>query len=358
MTQTFKPNTHGYQVLTPDGFKDFAGVSLMGVKKIIRLEFEHNCWIECTPEHKLYVTITDTKAANELSVGDTVVSSYGDIKLLKKIDLEKAEPVYDLIEVDGGHKYFANSILSSNCEFIVYGETLINALKLAQLSGEDPLLKAGQVRYYRQIEGNKTYVLGWDPSLGTGGDFAAIQVYQLPEMVQVAEWQHNKTDIKNQLKIIRDILSYIDYEVKQKKQKADIYWSVENNSIGEAALMAIKEMGEENVPGTFLTEPGKQRRGFTTTHKVKVSSCAKLKHWVENDKIKLTSKNLIRELKNFVAYGQSFAAKQGETDDLVMSTILCVRQIQQLTNWDQNLFERLQDEVEKADIVMPMPIGF
>ena len=39
------------------------------------------------------------------------------------------------------------------CEFIVFDETLINSLKLAELSGVDPILKAGQVRYYRHIEG-------------------------------------------------------------------------------------------------------------------------------------------------------------------------------------------------------------
>jgi hypothetical protein len=243
------------------------------------------------------------------------------------------------------------------CEFIIFDETLINSLKLAEMFGVEPMLKAGQVRYYRPIDGTKTFVLAWDPSLGTGGDNAAVQVLQLPEMTQVAEWQHNKTDIKGQLKIIRDIIAYIDHEIKQQKNKGEIYWSVENNSIGEAALMAIREMGEENIPGTFLTEPGKQRRGFTTTFKVKISACAKLKYWVENDKIALLSKNLIRELKNFIASGQSFAAKSGETDDLVMATVLCVRMIQQLVNWDQNLFEKLQDDVEKADIIMPMPIG-
>lgn len=357
MTQTFKPNTQGYQVLTPNGFKDFSGVSLMGVKAIIRLEFENDCWIECTHDHKLYVTMTLTKPANEMNIGDSVVSSKGNLKLLKKIDLQKTEPVYDLIEVDGGHRYFANSLLSSNCEFIVYGETLINALRLADMKGIDPILKAGQVRYYSPVEGNKTYVLGWDPSLGTGGDNAAIQVFQLPEMTQVAEWQHNKTDIKSQLKIIRDILAYIDYECKQKKQKVDIYWSVENNTIGEAALLAIRELGEENIPGTFLSEPGKKRKGFSTTHSTKIASCSKLKYWIESNKLKLLSKNLIRELKNFVAAGQSFAAKTGETDDLVMSTILCVRQIQLLTQWDQGLFDRLQDDVERAEIVMPMPIA-
>lgn len=357
MTQTFKPNINNYKVLTPDGFKPFAGIDIMGSSPLVRLEFEQDMWIECTHDHKLYVNNTEHCAAALFEIGHTVLSCRGPLKLLNKIELPAPETVYDLVEVADGHRFYANGIVSSNCEFIIFDETLINSLKLAEMFGVEPMLKAGQVRYYRPIDGTKTFVLAWDPSLGTGGDNAAVQVLQLPEMTQVAEWQHNKTDIKGQLKIIRDIIAYIDHEIKQQKNKGEIYWSVENNSIGEAALMAIREMGEENIPGTFLTEPGKQRRGFTTTFKVKISACAKLKYWVENDKIALLSKNLIRELKNFIASGQSFAAKQGETDDLVMATVLCVRMIQQLVNWDQNLFEKLQDDAEKADIVMPMPIG-
>jgi len=243
------------------------------------------------------------------------------------------------------------------CKFITAEETLIGSIKLGQLKSEDPLLKAGQVRYYRPIDGSKSYVLGWDPSLGTGGDNAAIQVFQLPEMLQVAEWQHNKTDIRGQLRIIRDILAYIDHEIKTQKLKGEIYWSVENNSIGEAALMAITDMGEENIPGIFLSEPGKARKGFATTHKAKIAACSKFKYWIESDKMKVLSKNLIREMKNFIASGMSFAAKTGETDDLVMATLLVVRLIQVLVNWDQNLFERLQEDNSTSEIVMPMPIG-
>jgi hypothetical protein len=254
----------------------------------------------------------------------------------------------------GSEEKFRREIL---CEFVSFEETLISSLKLSQLQGEDPLLKAGQVRYYRPIDGTKTYILAWDPSLGTGGDNAAVQVIQLPEMVQVAEWQHNKTDIRGQLRTIRDILAYIDHEIKAQKSKGEIYWSVENNSIGEAALMAIQEMGEQNIAGTFLSEAGKQRKGFTTTFRNKIASCSKLKYWIETDKMKLLSKNLLRELKNFVAAGQSYAAKSGETDDLVMATILCVRMIQMLTNWDQKLFEHLQEDAGKAELIMPMPIG-
>jgi len=46
-------------------------------------------------------------------------------------------------------------------------------------------MKLGQVRFFDKIIPRMTYVLGWDPSLGTGGDNAAIQVFELPAMKQV-----------------------------------------------------------------------------------------------------------------------------------------------------------------------------
>ena len=33
----------------------------------------------------------------------------------------------------------------------------------------------------------------------------------------------------------------------------NIYWTVENNSIGEGALIVIRDMGEENIPGMFVS---------------------------------------------------------------------------------------------------------
>ena len=51
----------------------------------------------------------------------------------------------------------------------------------------EPIKKTGQVRWYEPIKKDATYVVGLDPSMGTGGDNAAIQVWSLPEMRQVAE---------------------------------------------------------------------------------------------------------------------------------------------------------------------------
>ena len=38
---------------------------------------------------------------------------------------------------------------------------------------------------------------------------AAIQVYEMPGMKQVAEWQHNKTTIQRQIGIIKQICDFM-----------------------------------------------------------------------------------------------------------------------------------------------------
>ena len=67
----------------------------------------------------------------------------------------------------------------------------------------------------------------------------------------------------------------------------------------------------------------------------------------------IRSKSLISELKNFVALGNTYKAKIGETDDLVMSTILAVRMAMMLRQYDSDLSDTLTDSLE--DIIEPMP---
>jgi hypothetical protein len=353
---TFKENIHGYKVLTPDGYKSFVGIRCLGTRPICRVEFEQDYWLECTNNHKLFIDDTTRVPLNELTVGDIVLSKNGEIKIIGVTDTGKTQLVYDLVEVEGGHRYYTNGVLSSNCEFIIFDETLINPLHLVELAGIDPIEKQGQVRWYKKPEKGYTYAVGLDPSLGTGGDYAALQVVELPSMKQVAEWQHNKTPIQKQVGIMKEVCQYI-YDIIGTEN--NIYYSVENNTLGEAALVTIAEMGEENIRGTFLSEPKRAgvsrvyRKGFTTSNKSKISVCAKLKALIENKRLHIASNNLISELKNFVAHGTSFAAKIGETDDLVMSMLLCVRMIQLLQTFDAELDESVRNDLE--DFIDPMP---
>ena len=239
------------------------------------------------------------------------------------------------------------------CKFITADETLINSMVLTNISGIDPINKIGQLRVYDKIEKESMYVVAWDPSLGTGGDPAAIEIFRLPDLAQIAEWQHNKTDVRGQLRMLITILEYIRDAGIDNDQ---IYWSVENNTLGEAALVAISEYGEDRIPGYFISEPGSKRRGFNTTNKSKIAACTKLKYYIESGKMIPKSKNLIQELKTFVAHGASFAAKEGETDDLVMGTLLAVRLVEHLMKYDEKTYARLVER-NSDDFIRPMPIG-
>lgn len=244
------------------------------------------------------------------------------------------------------------------CEFIINDETLIDSLVLSSLRGSDPVFKQGTVRWYKHINPKCNYLVALDPSLGTGGDPAAIQVFEIPSMTQVAEWCHNKTPIPQQIRILIDICKYVE-EITGPNS---IYYSVENNTIGEAALISIADVGEENIPGIFISEPRRAgnvrvfRRGFNTTNRSKLATCAKLKTLIETEKLKVNSKMLISELKTFVASGGSYAAKIGETDDLVMSTVLAVRMANELKNYVPELERQISDGNEYDAEPMPFII--
>lgn len=247
------------------------------------------------------------------------------------------------------------------CKFLVFDETLINSIKLSTLEGREPIMKMGQCRWYKKINPKHTYIVALDPSLGTGGDPAALQVIEVPTFEQVAEWSHNTTPVQGQARILRDICNFISTECTKKGSQPSLYYSIENNTVGEAALVAISEIGEDSIPGLFLSEPIKKghirrfRRGFNTTHSSKIAICAKLKHLIESDRMKINSTPLISELKAYVAKGISFEGKSGSHDDLVSSLLLALRMVMILQEWDPAIYDKMREEAED-EWVMPLPI--
>ena len=158
---------------------------------------------------------------------------------------------------------------------------------------------------------------------------------------------------------MRDIMNYL-----REEGVYQIYWSVENNTIGEAALVTIRDTGEENFAGQFLTEPKRRgtarRRGFTTTQRSKNESCVMLKRMIEEKMIEVHSKQLISELKNFIAKGNSFAAKIGEHDDLVMSLLLNIRMMDYIGTFEEEVYNVMHKGIKmNTDIDdEPLPVMF
>ena len=350
----FAENTD-YEILTPDGWKDFRGITQVAEKVTFRLSLDDGNTVDATAGHHFFVNNKKIKLAN-LKINDFIDTVNGPCRI-KSIIEQPLTTVYDIVEVDNlDHRFVVNHcfitkncdefafvrptiasefwtsitptlstggkcIITSTpnsdedqfaqiwraandcfdahgnttplgkngfkafssrwqehpdrdevwaeqmraqlgeerfrremlCEFIIFDETLINPLHLVEMAGIEPLEKQGQVRWYKKPEKGCTYIVGLDPSLGTGSDPAAIQVFELPELKQVAEWSHNRTIVQRQVVILKEICAYL----ADTAGGTNIYYSVENNTLGEAALMAIENIGEENIPGVFLSEPRK-----------------------------------------------------------------------------------------------------
>jgi hypothetical protein len=221
------------------------------------------------------------------------------------------------------------------CEFVIAEETLINSIFLSAMQGSEPLYKTGQTRWYKKPEKEGIYIVALDPSMGTGGDPAAIEIFDARSHEQIGEWTHNKTGIEKQIEIMKEIVGYLS-DISGSKD--NVYYSVENNTLGEANLVAIRSVGEENINGYFLSEPHVRsskiyRKGFNTTPTSKLATCSRIKTEIEMKKMAIHSKKFISELKCFVSNGNSYKAKPGKTDDLVMAGILGIRMLDIVKNF-------------------------
>ena len=263
-----------------------------------------------------------------------------------------------------------------NAEFVSDQETLIHNLTLDRMNKKvtKPEFYTGTVRWYREIEPRKAYLVALDPSLGTENDYAAIQVFQIPEMIQVAEWQSNNMAPRHQVRILREILLELEGAIldnPNQNNDPEIFWTFENNTIGESILTIIEDTGEERFPGQLITERRRKgistkrvRRGLNTVNKNKLSACSRLKSLLESDRMTIYSNNLLTELKNFIPVGNTFKAKQGEHDDLVSSLLMIVRMLDVVLAWENvesgNLREYINDDGDDDynDDDEPLPIMF
>ena len=61
--------------------------------------------------------------------------------------------------------------------------------------------------------------------------------------------------------------------------------------------------------------------------------------------------------KTFIARGNSYAAKEGETDDLVMALVLIIRMVQEVVNYEEAAYEYVMDDGDDDDLIDPMPFS-
>lgn len=105
-----------YEVLTPNGFKDFKGL-IKGKNYTLRIELETGKKIECTPEHKLFNN-KGVIYAKDLMLNDIIETKDGFERVVGIDDLNEVVDVYELLQVDGDNTYYTNDIKQENCLFL------------------------------------------------------------------------------------------------------------------------------------------------------------------------------------------------------------------------------------------------
>lgn len=249
--------------------------------------------------------------------------------------------------------------------FISFNTTLIDPMALERMTPRPHKFTMGEVRWFKEPKAGYSYFVMLDPSLGTKSDWSAIQIIEMPTLEHVGEWSSNITPPKGQVQVLHDILNYIADEIDPygETDEPEIYWSFENNTIGEAVLQTIEDTGIEYFPGTLISEkrtPNMRKRfrkGLNTTNKNKLLACSKFKSLVDTDRFKPASVGVIKQLKNFTANGASFSAKGSGNDDLVMALILAVRLVEMTKNWEIYDPTILSDIIER-EYREPLPIVF
>jgi len=251
------------------------------------------------------------------------------------------------------------------CEFLSDDQLLIKSLVLQALRDHPPISIDKGFGFWKEIDPNKTYLVGSDVAEGVEADFSTIEVFELETLEQVAEFRSNtinETQLYNAIKfVLTKILSYKD---SRTGKKPTVYWSFENNSAG--ASISTLFYNDEKFPEEAELLSGKETRtGFRTVNKPKVEACRQLKQLMEKaNGLKLHSKSLIFELKNYVVHGASYAAKSGATDDLVSATLIVMRILKRLSEYEPEVFNKIYNTDEefydetKNDFDDPIPFFF
>lgn len=101
------------EVLTPEGYKSFLGVSKNFQKQTVKLTFVNGIEIVCTPDHKISTSVGFI-CASDLTPKHLIDCIDGTTTIANIEDHQVAD-VYDLLEVEDLHAFYANGVFVKNC---------------------------------------------------------------------------------------------------------------------------------------------------------------------------------------------------------------------------------------------------
>jgi len=251
------------------------------------------------------------------------------------------------------------------CEFLSSDALLFDSHALVNLTPTVSLPTPNERGLYvwEPFKPGKTYIMGIDPATGSGNDFSSIEIFEFPSLLQVMEFRSNTTSSAHLYLVVKYVLQ------QAQKTKSQVYFSVENNGVGEGIIALYQ--ADETIPevGEFVSEPGRNRIGFNTTGKSKLKACLNFKNLIERNKLIISSKQLLNEMKNYIRKSGSYEANYGSTDDCVSAVLIVMRILEEISTFEQEAYDRLysiddydffgdnDSEYDETDVGLPMSLG-
>lgn len=361
MERIIRKNSH-FEILTPDGWSDFDGISCQTSQSLYKLVTEKN-EIICTGDHKLS-TIDGLQFINKLKIGDTLVTKHG-IGFIKEIYHHPyEEKVYDPIEVKKSHLYYANDIISKNCDFLGSSSTLIAGWKLKELTAKIPILNRDHLfKYADPIKGH-SYVITVDVAEGKLRDYSCYQVTNITSMPyeQVATYRANDITPGDFAELIHftaiaynNALVLVEFENLGPEVSSQLF-----NTFDYENLLYTRSAGRSGKEITTSYGKGVDK-GIKMSVATRATGCQMLKLLIEGNQYIVNDFHTIEELSTFSKKNNKYQAEEGKHDDTVMALLVFAwlsndPYFKNLTNIDTiaKLKEKKTEELEDQ----LLPFGF
>lgn len=319
-----------YEVLTPNGFQHFDKIVESRHDSYIKISTIDDSLI-CSHDHVLYMQGEPIMAKHVVCGMELDGSGF-------VWDVEEREDqivLYDLFDVKGGHKYFTNKFISSNCDcdFSTSGDSVIAITKLNELKERNvipPIEKQGQkgeLWIWKEPEEESVYMCVADVARGDGEDFSGCIVFDIDTLEQVAEYK-GFVGAKEYGNLLLNLATRYN----------DAVLVIENTGVGWATIQAVIDReyknlfysyrGSEDAYVDINVQRAKQNYsnidkknmvpGFSMTAKVRPHIIEKMEQFIRDDEVIIRSERLINELKTFVWMNGKAQAMRGYHDDLVM----------------------------------------
>jgi hypothetical protein len=222
-------------------------------------------------------------------------------------------------------------------EFIGSSATLISGIKLRELAFKNPLEEENGLSIYERPitehfdeetgkpKVKNMYTMTVDVSRGLGLDYSAFSVVDVTTVPyrQVAKYRSNTISPLTFPTLIYRVAKYYN----------EAFVLVEINDNGQQVVDILHndleyenifKLEHHSIKGQSISAGYKKSVSFglRTTSAVKKIGCANLKAIVENNKFLIYDFDTIAELNTFVRVKDSYAAEEGNNDDLAMTLVL------------------------------------